>query len=248
MSVMAIIYGIITFCILMFFFNFMRIFIFSHLKVGVFSLQPSGIWLRIWYYFNLVLTVIFIWIVATIFVLWIIWHIIKKYVPNRPIPLRSIFLKIPPFPQLTAARIFSLYDAGWNIFLGKSSFGDRLINYGKEIGQFIAVNTDLALDVIGVKKGVEKIKQLSREEASIQPESEAKRGGSVRPPPPPYEKSDEHTIDDQYQQCLEENVIPITEDMEDKDKRAAEVKNTATATTCKIKTFQAYAKLLEFRM
>lgn len=247
MDLMGVINAAITFCILFVFFNFLRLLILPHLKVGVFSLSPSPFWLMVWSYINRVLLIILVVILIIMYNLWILWHVIRKFVPNI-FGIRKLLLSFPPFPQLTKARIFALFDAIANIFNIKGPFIDRFLNLGTEIGNFIAANTELALRVSGMKDGVEEIKRLSREEASgggaeIQP----KRNGN-EPPPKIFDKSEQHYVDDYYQQCMEENTIPITADASEADKRELQVRNMTTSTICKIKKFQALVNQLSYKI
>jgi len=244
MSVGRVLYLVIAYVILFFFWMIFRWIILPHLRVGVYALQPSFFWVSLWKVLMSIAGTLFNYICMALVMIWIVYLLIKTFIPNFPIPLRTILLKIPPFPQLEKGGIFDLFSGIAGIVFSRSSFKERMVRAGKRVGMFISKNVDLTLSVLGLKGAVDRIQFAPRDGASTPPPV-PKRGGHKKPSSK-FEKSEDRLADDVYQQCMEENTIVIEDGMSEKEKQSATRKNLTTSTFCKTKSLQSYASTLMY--
>ena len=221
-----------------------RFIILPHLKVGVYALKPYGLWDFLWKVIIKILFKIFSYIIMALHCLWIIWLIIKKYVPNFPIPLKNMLLKIAPFPQLERSGIFYLFGACWGAILSTSPIKDRLTRVGYALADFFTRNMDLAFSTIGLHDTVEKIQYATRDKSGA-PQPDPYR--NPEPPiPPSFTDYENREIDDMYQQCIEENTVIPTEGASKLELKQLEAKNKITQTLCNTKRLQSMMHLSNF--
>ena len=98
-----------------------------------------------------VCNMIFHWIIACLLVIYIVWWVIKTFVPEWVlfIPLRMIFLAIPPFPPLTDAGILPLYDNLVHIVLSNDGPKERLVRFFKTVTGFLITGTEFVVGPLG---------------------------------------------------------------------------------------------------
>lgn len=215
-----------------------------HLRVFTYALPPWRLWIPITMGFVVVMSMIFTVVLVLLIVAYFIWLFIKKVIPW---PIKPILLSIPPFPQLERTGIFGLIGAFLNIFFGEGGakkFFDRILKFWDTAARFVVGNGDM---IVAALRGEKKTKSSYSSEGGLNISQDPIRGGEKRPPPV-FEKTDDHTADDVYQQCMEENVIKITYDMSKSDQRKAESKNKLNQTLCKAKKMQAYMRMMEFKV
>ena len=90
--------------------------------------------------FMYIMSMIFWCIVWCLLVIYIVWWVIKTFIPEWVlfIPLRMMFLAVTPFPPLTDAGILPLYDNIVGILFSGDSIGNRLIRFIRSVTGFLA--------------------------------------------------------------------------------------------------------------
>lgn len=230
-----VIYIIVLFIVGFVWFNIVSLLRFPHLRVFVYALEPKGLILRLWSYVRAGLTFVFGIVMMFLIMMYFIWLLIKKFVPNFPIPFKKILLKIPPFPQLERAGIFAFIGNLFKAIFSRSKLPKRLKLVGKTFADFIRQNTGMILAALGIKSDFI-MDQLPPQRKIREPREKKKKKK--------YDDSAERKIDDEYQQCLEENTVPITEEMSKTEKETAGFKNTISRTVCQTKKVQSYSRTL----
>lgn len=228
---MQIINWAIAFIIFMICFWFTRWLIFPNLEVGVYGLEPNKPFVAVWNAITSFMGQFMIIIVTVLVVLWGI-YLFLKYVLFFPIGM--IVLKIPPFPQLKQSGIFDLFSDLFNIITSSGSFAEFINGFFRAIGNFIVRNVDLLLSLLGLGDVVDKV-ELYAQTGSANPPKPPVRNPAPATAPATFDRSEDHLLDDIYQQCMEEQTLEIHGDMTDKEKRNAELQNMKTRTFCKAK-------------
>jgi hypothetical protein len=212
--------------------------ILPHLKIFPY-IPPQILWVTLYNILAYIATMVFHWVLMALLIIYIIWIIIKKFVPNFPIPFKTILLAIPPFPPLEAAGILPLIDNMVNILLSGMPFGERLRAAGTAFGEYIMKSVTFILGSIKDKIPVGTL-----------PADSPKQVQQSTPAPDetdPDKKFQQKEIDQEYSQCVEENTIPVTEDLKGISKAQAMIKNSAAKSQCKMQMLQAYSRALEYQ-
>ena len=224
--------AIVWFCIL-------QLFILPHMwhKMAIPRFLDDIGLVRFWYYFMVILAIVTVIIMFTFFVFWVIWEIlnlIHKLMKKIPIIGTAInkaliepIMKLPPFPDLKKAGIFKMFR---KIFMGGPNFFKNLVN---GLGAFFAKSTVMLMkETRGiVSRSTRKKRRTSKSSKSSK--SKKSKGKKSKK----NKKSETSTDDyyaDQYQQCLEENIIPITPDMSPTDITVTNQKNYISRMNCKL--------------
>lgn len=192
---------------------------------------------RLWSFVSVVVLTSILWIIVIIMLcIYVVWKIIKKFVPNFPIPFKKILLKIPPFPQLERARIFALFDGVFGILLGRGTIFHRFVRFGENLADFVTYN---GKNIIGEVKGrVPKVGETT----SAPPEEEAEDNKNSA-----FSDAERQMINEQMQQCIEEKVIPITPEMSTSEATSARAANVSANLTCQVAQLQSFANLMSFK-
>ena len=195
---------------------------------------PVGFWIDlIWYIFFGLLACLFCILVTIKLGFYNLWKLIKRFAPNFPIPFKRILLRIPPFPQLEAARIFALFDGVFGTMYGRGPLSKRFVGLFNIIGDFVQHNMTTIAHKVEKKIGKHNFD-------NSKPEKDDK-GDSA------FSESEQRMINEQMQQCLHENLIPITKDMSASDNQTAQIQNNLVSVKCQMNQFKSYTNLLSFR-
>jgi hypothetical protein len=228
--------------------SFLRL---PHLKVFAYALPPHDKIIMGWDGLKQALAKLFAAICIALLLLWILWIIIKKFVPNFPIPFKLILLKIPPFPQLERTGIFALMSAIVRLIGGDEKGWKRVGSFFKVVASFIAINTELWLNLVGIQTTPKNKPTPNTDRSSANPpmsaEDRKRRNREEAEKQPPFESSEQRQIDDEYQQCLEENTKPVTVDMSNGERRATLASNSFARVACRTRTLQSYMRLTNLR-
>jgi hypothetical protein len=253
MSFNRLIYLIVLFIVGFVWFNIVSLLRLPHLRVFVYAVEPKsiiiGIWQKIRGYLLIVFGIVFMFLVM----MYIIWLIIKKFVPNFPIPFRTILLKIPPFPQLERAGIFAFIGNLGKAAFGRGKFVQRLELLGRTFGMFIARNTQMIMDALGIGYLTKLPAGAKGRYADGNPNTGPSREDQLarnrkRARDNPFEPSDARKSDDEYQQCIEENTAPVTEEMSRTEKLVTNQKNSLARIICKTRSLQTWSRTLSGKM
>ena len=227
-----------------------RIIVFEHLEVFLKGLPPTQLWHPI---MRLVLSVInsmFHWILLFLVIMYIIYLLIKMFVPNiwPFLPLKNIFLSITPLYELRRAGVFGLFDAVVNLIFSSDPFLIRILKVGQAFGRFLAgpaillrengkqvvVGKDMSMDM-----DTNNLLKPEKGEDSFQDDTEGE---------PTYEETvspaENRYIQKEYQQCISESYIVPTNDMSDEEKSTVDIRNNASKIICDVKKIQSYGTLM----
>ena len=236
--------------------------ILPHLKVGVFSFPGADgmIFKTIMYMFLSIMTMIFHWIIAILFAIYVLWKIIKTYVPELIFifPVRSILLAMPPFPPLEAAGILPLYDNIVNTLLSGDSILVKLRNIVFALIGFLRSSMNYILSFIGIggKKTIvvpvppppivsdskiEADKQSNKQSQDTYLQSKATSDSKITP-------AQKQEIHSSYLRCIEENVPPLPPDASAIETAYYTLKSSTTTVQCQANAFNAYSDILSLQM
>lgn len=196
--------------------------------------------------------------IVVMFMIYIIWKIIKMFVPNFPIPFKMILLKIPPLPQLERAGIFALFDSIVGVVLSRASFGNRLMKVGFALGDFVKRNFEMVMSIakdtapninFGGKESKSKDEQDNEAidnnpDLTEQEKIEKKQSKNINSP---FTDTEKQIVNEQYQLCIAENTTPITSDMSKSDITKAKTANDLAKIKCDLSKLSAFSNALNFK-
>lgn len=197
--------------------------------------------INLWRILIFLVNKIFSYIVAGLFVIYIVWWVIKTFIPEWIlfIPLRMIFLAIPPFPPLTDAGILPLYDNLINVATSNDNFGTRIIKFIKALAGFLMQGTGW------ITGGFPK--RMSEEGQATRPNDAKEKPKSKKPLS--ANSADELQIQNDYLQCLEENMDNTDpSSMNWQEKIQTQIKNNQTNMQCKLQSLNTLSNILSFKM
>lgn len=207
-----------------------------HLKVFPY-IPPQAFWVNLYSAAAGAATAVFHWVLMGLFCIWVVWFIIKNFIPAWIlfIPLRMILLAIPPFPQLEAAGILPLIDKVFWLIVSTLPLKDRLVGAGRAFQEYISTSMWYVIDgVRGFTTG-----------------PPPNRPPSERSPPPPSQEPDHEFRDketeEEYSACIEENTQTIYPEMTGLEKAQAMAKNSGVKATCSLKKLESMSRMLQYR-
>lgn len=210
-----------------------RWFVLPHLKVFP-NIPPQWLWTSIVNVILYIFNAIFHYILMALLIIYILWLIIKKFVPNFPIPFKKILLRLPPFYPLDKAGVLPLIDNVRKILFSKMPMSSRFKRAGRAIGGFLASSTMYVFQKIGVKPPTSQY-------------SQGKSGGS-KTKDSIFTQQEELEVQEAYLQCIEQSTIPITPDMPSTEKSALNLRNQQNTLICKANQLQIYARIAEDKL
>lgn len=221
---------------------------FPHLRVFVYALEPRTLYMRVWSQVRAIAIHVLGYILMFVLIMYVIWYITKKFIPNFPLPFKKIILSIPPLPQLDKSGIFRLINRIHMAVLGRGKISKRLKMVGVGIGEFIATGSVRLLQVLGISKLAHKSTYMSQPYEMMKGKEDLRRKNEARRKQKPFESAEDRTMDDEYQQCLEENTLQITEDMNKNERQIVSGRNSMTQVMCKVRKLQSYARTLSGKL
>lgn len=220
-----------------------------HLKVWPY-IPPQAFWTSGYNIVAGAATAVFHWVLAFIVFIYIVWKIINTVVPAWVlfIPLRSIFLAIPPFPQFTKAGIFDLLDRIVKIIFSAMPMKQRIISLGQAFQSFFNKSIYYVINNLKREITVKFNATAPRLEGAFRSSGSGGSGEASRAVgQTPDEILQEKEVAEQYQQCLDENILPVGPEMGSMEKAMVMARNSATRSTCGLKKMQTYFNLLSFK-
>lgn len=211
-----------------------RWFVLPHLKVFP-NIPPQWLWTSIVNVIMYIFNAIFHYILMALLIIYILWIIIKKFVPNFPIPFKKILLRLPPFYPLEKAGVLPLFDNVRKILFSRSPMSARVKRAGQAIGGFLASSTMYVFQKIGVNPPTSQY-------------SKGKKGGKAAQEESVFTAEEEIEIQDAYLQCIEQSTIPITPDMPSSEKSSLNLRNQQNTLICKVNQMQLYARFAEDKL
>lgn len=210
-----------------------RWFVLPHLKVFP-NIPPQWLWTSIVGVIMYAFNAIFHYIIMFLIIIYIIWLIIKKFVPNFPIPIRKILLRLPPFYPLEKAGVLPLMDNVRKIIFSRMPVSQRLMKTGKSIGTFLASSTTFIMKKFGINPPTTQYTSGSSSSASTRSKNKDTT----------YSDAENREIQESYLQCVEESTVQVTPDMPSVEKASVNLRNQQNVLICKINMMQTYSNIL----
>jgi hypothetical protein len=170
-----------------------------------------------------------------IVIMYVLWKIIKMFIPNFPIPFKRIFLRLPPLYQLDKSGVFGLIDGLVKVFVSNDTLGRRFARAGNSLSNFFIKSSGFIFGTLkssGMTPPIPtggKSNELLDRKTSFNPKEEAQ-------------------ANDEMVQCIEEKTLPIFPEMSSFEKSKTMLRNSQSATTCKIKSLSALSNILSTRI
>lgn len=194
---------------------------------------------------------LFLWILLYLIICYISWVIIRRVIPNFPIPLKSIILSMEPWNSLLRARVLQFIDQLVGIFVSRDTLNQRAYRGANAIANFLQSSFNYLRKEIGYRSGKDKTKpnpdrMMKPDERYPYPSPEPpKKKNTVRrsAKPSPFENDEQKQILDEYLQCVEENSVPVFPNMGVETAQAI-TKNKMASTICKLNMTKTYSNLM----
>lgn len=225
-----------------------QVIVFNHVEVFMKGLPPTQVTHTIMRVFFSIIKSLFHYILIFLIIMYIIYLIVKAFVPNFPIPFKTIILSITPLYELRKAGVFGLFDAIIGIFSSGASPLNKVIAVVKAFGRFLAAPYYL---LQGSARG--KAVEIGGGPPQPQPKPEPAQEGQFNTEDqtegePTYDESislnENKFIQKEHQQCLSENYITERDDMSALEKASVGTKNATTKIICDVKKLQSYSTLI----
>lgn len=239
----AIINKMILFIVAYIFFMVARHIVLPHLNIFPY-IPPQILWVTLYNLITYIFTMVFHWILIALIIIYIIWIIIKRFIPNFPIPLKKIFLSLPPFKPLEKAGVLPLIDDVKKIITGGGGLGTRILRAFNAIGKFLSSAATFLVKSV-VSKGKSSTSEYSHSNTyRNQPNSTSEKNEGSQGF---FNTGEEKQIEDEYQRCIEENTVPIYPDISKTEKLPLMVKNGQASIECRLKMLDAFRRLTSYR-
>lgn len=213
-----------------------RVFVLPHLKVFP-NIPPQWLWTSIVGIIFAIGNAIFHYIIMFLIIVYILWLIIRKFVPNFPIPFKKILLRLPPFYPLAKAGILPLMDNVRKILFSKMPVPERVTRAGNALGMFIATSTAWVFRKFGL--------ELPKPNANSNSQSNSTKTSE---PDSTYTEEENREIQESYLQCVEQTTVPITPEMPSSEKASLGLKNQQNILICKVNMMQTYSDILTSKL
>lgn len=215
---------VIAFCVFVIFITFARHLVLPHMKVGIPALPPNEIMESGW---NSALNASLQFVgyaMIFFFILWVLYQILRKIPLIGKLIIKALGFIFNP---CRSSGIFGLFDMIVGTVFSRMTLPERgsrivrgLMDFSKNtVGFLINSAGDVVpnIDLSGKGKKKRKNDELDKK----------------------ITNSDNEYINNEYNMCLQENLLEIVPDMTSDDKSFAIVKNQTTKTICKTKQLQA---------
>lgn len=235
MNFFTIINLMIAFLVAYIMFMLMRWFVLPNIRIFPY-IYPQFLWVSLYNLLVNACTQIFAYIIMFILIMYVIWLIVRLFVPNFPIPMKSIILRLPPLYQMQKAGIFGLIDSVRKILVSNDTLVRRFARAGQGISTFLIKGSGFlkgSLAEIGVpvpSTTTEKPKPFLDDRKSV------------------FSKEQEAKANDEITQCIEENSVPIYPEMTSFEKAKFTFTNSNAGIICKAKSLSSLSNMLSERL
>jgi len=190
---------------------------------------------------------IFYAIMIVVVILWVIWNIVNRVVPK-------FFRKIirwpfSPFKELDRSGLFRLLDRLFGIIFSRGTISNRLESFAESLLYFMkdsgTMLKDEAINELSsrVPNIIDPVKNSAKEkdQSTYNDMDDNSRDINIS-------ADDMQKIEEQYQQCLEEKIKPITDSMPFLERNELKTKNSMASATCKLNKIKASFDLISTRL
>lgn len=246
MDLRRIVWIAIMFIVGFVYFMIVRFLRLPHLKVFIYALPPHGLFLGIYNTIKGLALQVFGLIFGVFIALTAVNWVLKR------IPIFGRLLRrIPPLPQLEQFGIFRLIEGLFGAIFSLMSIKDRLIRVAQVFGTYIATNTLQFMNLLGIQQKLTAIQTNIRNQTdavksmatsvtqsptqSTQSREEMLQRNANAPRPPIFEPSQYRKMDDEYRQCVEENIVSPAPGTSAIELKGIDSRNTVSRIVCKAK-------------
>lgn len=223
----------------------LRWLVLPHLRIFPY-IKPQWLWVTMYNIFCYVMNMIFFWIILFLLIVYITWLIIRR-LPNFPIPIKRMLLRMSPWRPLAEAGVLPLIDDIRKIIFSADGFERRLTRTAEAFGNFFDKSFSFLAKLVRAKANntpePDNITFNNREDNGlvVKPVRKGVNQGTS------YEQEEVDQIQDDYLQCLEEGVVPVYDNMGFETAKAI-AQNQTNSTMCKIQSFTTYSNVLNNRI
>jgi len=236
----------------------LRWLVLPHLKIFPY-IPPEALWAGLYNGVAAGATALF-WIVLTAIVcLWIVWRLVKMFVPDNilGIPLGSAITGSTPFREFEQAGFFRFFDELLSVLLRFMPFKDTLKgiwracqNFYRNSLSFVFSKLRREYDVAdmiegrfgrpggGGRKTVNFYDKAPGQGADDDPDG---AGGTAD------EQDMRREVEDMYLQCVDENRLAADADASTGDRLRVAIRNSTVRAMCGAKKMKSYATLMSYR-
>lgn len=238
-----IVWWIVMFLVGFTYFMLVRFVRLPHLKVFIYALPPHGLWVGLYNLIKGILIVLFGFVIMFFAMCTAVDWIIGKI----PIGfIRKLLRKIPPLPILKRFGIFDFIRGMWNAIVSTWPLKQRIKHVGITYANYIARNTVEFAELLKLRQRLDRIKTGFRNQATsvlsyVSPTTEPQsrqemlqRNANV-PEIPIFLNSQVRKIDDEYRQCMEENIISPSPEISNAEMKVVDSRNAINRIVCKSK-------------
>lgn len=228
-----------------------RWFVLPHLRIFPY-IPPVWFWTTLYGVFVYIMNWLFLWIILYLIICYVSWVIIRRVIPNFPIPLKDIILDMEPWNSLSRARILQFIDKLVGVFVSLDTIDKRAYKAANAIADFLKSSYEYLRKEIGYRTGKSptkpdpnKVMKPDNKYAYPVPPEPPKKKNTVRRSvkPSPFENDEQKQILDEYLQCVEENSVPVFPNMGVETAQAI-LKNRSASTICKLNMTKTYSNLM----
>lgn len=249
MDVRKIVWIAIMFIVGFVYFLIVRFIRLPHLKVFIYALPPHGLFVGAYNTIKGLLLqisgIIFGFFIAMTGV-----NFVLKYVPV----VGHILRKIPPIPQLEQFGIFALIEGIFGAIFSLLPIKDRILRVLGAFATYIAVNTNEFVNLLGLRQRLAVVQANVRNHSGTvknaisdnlpggekSRQERLERNKKRNQFNPRIQPSQFRKMDDEYRQCVEENIISPTPGLSPNELRGIDSRNVISRTVCKTKYLNSY--------
>lgn len=217
------------------FFHIARWFVLPKIRIFPY-IYPEFIWVNLYNLFLALSHQVFGYILMFLLIMYVIWLIIKWFIPNFPLPFKKILLRLPPIYQLEKSGIFGLMDGVRKTIISNDRLNRRLARVGYSISQFL------------IRSSAFMGKGLHDMGVPVPIAQDTTRSATMDDGKSAFTQEEEAKANDEVAQCLEENTLPIFPEMSGVEKAKITLQNATTEIKCKAKSINAFSNILATRI
>lgn len=218
-------------------------------KVGIPALTPFPFWRPLWRSAKGAM----IYVTAAILVLTAIiaafWFYVIPKIP-KIFGLRKKVKKMSPFREYQRAGVFALLSNLRQVVFSGDRLDVRLIRLFMALGQFMDSSSRFLQGVLLGMLGRAPLPSASAFELEAPSVGEGdgdETGGNSEPEGKSFTPEEERQIQDEYQQCMEESMVPMYMDDPPFERTKAMLKNNTADIMCQSQQLKSSMNLLSFR-
>lgn len=215
---------------------------------------------------------IFHYILIFLLIMYVIYCIIRKFVPEMIIfiPLRQPLLDLTPLYELRVSGIFPLMDRLTDVVLSSMPFSQRLYGVFTGVGEFLMKSIGFISDelsplkqaIVGTAQqsagNTGSLVRVEKPSSTVEKRSNALKkkrapnsedpmlnneGGAEPGYKANYSKEGNIFVEKEFQQCIEQQYAEITPDMGMFQKLKANINNNKVAITCNVEKLKHYSNI-----